>query len=158
MQHVAAEADKNQADCTARLEQRAMDLHRWLAEVKKAHKVRFLCCRPLRQVGGGGAERPSLSQALWDEIQDLESYRARLRRLLCVLTKCANVAGECVDLRSKRCDPDLVRDEPEEELVKEVALIKEVHGLMKRCLLQVGAEGSSTAFQCFAAGTVTLRP
>ncbi|XP_034238542.1 tektin-4 [Thrips palmi] len=120
MQHVAAEADKNQADCTARLEQRAMDLHRWLAEVRKAHK------------------------ALWDEIQDLEKYRARLRRLLCVLTKCANVAGECLDLRSKRCDPDLVRDEPEEQLVKEVALIKEVRGLIKRCLLRVEEQQRSS--------------
>ncbi|KAK3928317.1 Tektin-3 [Frankliniella fusca] len=38
MQHVASEADKNQADSTGRLEQRAMDVHRWLAEVRKAHK------------------------------------------------------------------------------------------------------------------------
>ncbi|KAE8750313.1 hypothetical protein FOCC_FOCC002873, partial [Frankliniella occidentalis] len=113
MQHVAAEADKNQADSTGRLEQRAMDVHRWLAEVRKAHK------------------------ALWDELQLLEAYRARLRRLLCTLTKCANVAGQCLDLRNRRNEPDLVRDEPEEELVKEVALIKEVSELMKRCLIQV---------------------
>lgn len=42
MQHMVAEADKNQADCTSRLQQRAMDVHRWLADVRRAHKVAVL--------------------------------------------------------------------------------------------------------------------
>lgn len=106
MQHVAAEADKNQQDSTGRLQQRAMDVHRWLTEVHKARA------------------------ALWGEIQQLEKYRPRLRRLLCTLAKCANVSGQCLEARTKRCEPDLVRDEPEEQLVKEVALIKEVRGAL----------------------------
>lgn len=58
------------------------------------------------------------------------------------------MAGQCLDVRAKRADPDLVRDEPEEELVKEVALIDEVRELVKRCLQQVCGIHVSTLMHC----------
>lgn len=50
------------------------------------------------------------------------------------------VAGECLERRTGRLDPELVRDEVEEELIKELALIAELRELFQRILKDVEAQ------------------
>lgn len=52
------------------------------------------------------------------EIELLEAERRRVKQSLSVLTVPESIAGEFLQLRSKRLDADLIRDEVEEELTK----------------------------------------
>lgn len=89
-----------------------------------------------------------------DEIQSLENERIRLKRAIAVLgmperigtvivTILRNVlihtlaAKECLDRRCGRSDTELVRDAPEEELVKEIALIAEIKKFFETTLKNV---------------------
>lgn len=47
------------------------------------------------------------------------------------------LAKECLDRRCGRSDTELVRDEPEEQLVKEIALIAEVKNILETTLKNV---------------------
>lgn len=47
------------------------------------------------------------------------------------------IATECLDRRCSRPDTELVRDQPEEELIKEIAMIKEINDLLQRTLCDV---------------------
>lgn len=44
------------------------------------------------------------------------------------------ITGECLTLRSSRIDGELVRDEVEEELIREVALCAEIRDIFNRTL------------------------
>lgn len=66
------------------------------------------------------------TQVMWDEIQLLQQTPPRLHRVLAALGKAAGVASECIAVRCKRPDTDLVRDQAHEELVREAALVREV--------------------------------
>lgn len=46
-------------------------------------------------------------------------------------------AGECLERRTGRLDSELVRDEVEEELIKEVALCSEIRDIFARTLKDV---------------------
>lgn len=63
--------------------------------------------------------------------------RQRLKTALGVLQIPEAIAGECLELRSSRMEPDLCRDGPEEELIREVALVNECRDLMNRILKQM---------------------
>ncbi|XP_063229568.1 tektin-4 [Bacillus rossius redtenbacheri] len=107
----ASRADKAQLDSTERLQRRAQDVHCWKTELERA------------------------AVAAGEEINLLDGQRQRLRTALGVLRLPAAIAGECLELRTARLEPDLVRDRVEEELVKEVALASEVGELMQ-CTLK----------------------
>lgn len=49
----------------------------------------------------------------------------------------SNLGGECLDRRTGRLDSELVRDEVEEELIKEVALCSEIRDIFSRTLKDV---------------------
>ncbi|KAJ6649600.1 Tektin-4 [Pseudolycoriella hygida] len=72
-----------------------------------------------------------------DEITLLEDQRHRLKRSLAVLGMPERIAKECLDRRCGRSDTELVRDIPEEELVKEIALIAEIKNLLEKTLKDV---------------------
>ncbi|KAJ9591612.1 hypothetical protein L9F63_001826 [Diploptera punctata] len=104
--YTAADTDKKQSDNTKRLSQRAHDVHRSKVDL----------------------ERAVISMA--DEINLMELQRQRLKTAMGVLRMPESIAGECLDRRTGRLEPDLVRDKAEEELVK-------IRDLMGRMLKQM---------------------
>lgn len=106
-------ADKNQADNTKRLNQRQLEVHRWKCELERA------------------------IAAASEEIGFMEEQRRRLKQAGAVLTIPESISGECLELRGSRIDGELVRDEVEEELIKEVALCSEIRDIFSRTLSDV---------------------
>ncbi|XP_054275852.1 tektin-4-like [Macrosteles quadrilineatus] len=113
MENIAAAADKKQHDNTLRLGQRAHEVLRWRTELERA------------------------IEDMITEIDLLEEQRRRARQAKTALCIVKNIAKECLSRRAKRMEPDLVRDEAEEELIKEAALVKEVEDLIDRTLIQI---------------------
>ncbi|XP_072378548.1 tektin-4-like [Diabrotica undecimpunctata] len=107
------DADKNQADNTKKLNQRELELHRWKCELEKA------------------------IAAASEEITFMEEQRHRLKQASKVLTLPESIAGEALERRTGRIDGELVRDEVEEELIKEVALCAEIRDIFSRTLKDV---------------------
>ncbi|XP_032664221.1 tektin-4 isoform X2 [Odontomachus brunneus] len=64
--------------------------------------------------------------AITEEIRLLETERRRVQQSLLVLTTPTSIAGEFLQLRCSRLESDLVRDDVEEQLVKEVTLCSEI--------------------------------
>ncbi|XP_052121558.1 tektin-4-like [Frankliniella occidentalis] len=108
----AAELDALHRDSSDRLQERAQHVWRWRAELERAAEV------------------------MWDEIQLLQQTPPRLNRILAALAKAAAVASECIAVRCKRPDTDLIRDPAHDQLVREAALIREVTAMTERCLKQ----------------------
>lgn len=48
-----------------------------------------------------------------------------------------HIATECLDRRCGRPDTELVRDNPEEELIKEIAMISEIQDVFNRTLTDI---------------------
>lgn len=89
-----------------------------------------------------------------EEISFMEEQRRRLKQAAAVLQmpesigttcklqnlseyKTVSTAGECLDRRTGRLDSELVRDDVEEELIKEVALCSEIRDIFSRTLKDV---------------------
>lgn len=49
-------------------------------------------------------------------------------------------ATECINARNKRCDSELIRDGPEEELIEELALIAEIRAVYNGTLNEINAQ------------------
>lgn len=49
-------------------------------------------------------------------------------------------ATECIDRRTLRPDSELIRDDPEEELVEEIALISEIRNVLKQTLRDIESQ------------------
>lgn len=94
------ETDKNQLENRDRLSGRAGEIHHWKTELERA------------------------LIELTDEIELLETEHRRVKQSLSVLTIPESIAGEFLQIRSTRMEPDLVRDKVEDELVK--VLIKKI--------------------------------
>lgn len=91
---VYRETDKNQLENRDRLSGRAGEIHYWKMELERA------------------------IIELTDEIELLEAEHRRVKQSLSVLTIPESIAGEFLQIRSTRMEPDLVRDKVEDELVK----------------------------------------
>lgn len=106
--------DKEQADNKKRAQQRATEIHRWKCELEKA------------------------IEASIEELTLLQEEYNRLKHASAILTLPESIASECLDRRSGRLEPELVRDEIEEELIKELALTAEIRDLFTRTLEDLG--------------------
>ncbi|NXT74582.1 TEKT4 protein, partial [Zapornia atra] len=113
-EHAAAAAQRAQQDSTAALGQRLKDIHFWKTALQK-------------------------------EIEDLDAetnllaaQKLRLERALDATEVPYAIAMDNLQCRERRQPPDLVRDEVERELLKEVELIKSVQELLKRTVMQAG--------------------
>lgn len=51
-----------------------------------------------------------------------------------------SIVSECLVTRTRRPEPELVRDEPEEELIKEKSLIAEIRSLLLKTLADIEAQ------------------
>ncbi|XP_011149326.1 tektin-4 [Harpegnathos saltator] len=75
--------------------------------------------------------------AITEEIRLVEAERRRVHQSLSVLTIPTSIAGEFLQLRCSRLESDLVRDDVEEQLVKEIALCAEIRDLLNGILEQI---------------------
>ncbi|KAL6440469.1 hypothetical protein ACFW04_003176 [Cataglyphis niger] len=108
-----AAADKTQLETTEHLKTRANVVYHWKAELEHAIDANV------------------------EEIKLLEAERRRIQRSLLILTIPESIANEFLQLRSFRLESDLVRDNVEEQLTKEIALCCEIRNLLNRTLEQV---------------------
>ncbi|CAH0714794.1 unnamed protein product, partial [Brenthis ino] len=76
-------------------------------------------------------------QAMIDEINTLDEDRARLKGACRILMMPEAISRECLELRTSRYEPDLVRDDAEQELIKEVAIVGEIRRVFMTTLAQV---------------------
>ncbi|KAL2721269.1 tektin-4 isoform X2 [Vespula maculifrons] len=113
IERVYREADKVQLETTDHLRTRANVVHRWKLELDNA------------------------LQSITEEIILLEGERRRVKQSLSVITIPESIAGEFLQLRSTRLESDLVKDNVEKELTKEVALCSEIRDLLNRTREQI---------------------
>ncbi|XP_058840305.1 tektin-4-like, partial [Topomyia yanbarensis] len=108
--------DKNQADCTQSLHARAKTIDDMKSELERAIK------------------------AMQDEISTLEEQRRRLKQSLAVLRMPEAIATECLERRTGRPDTELIRDHPEEELIREISLIAEIRAILLKTLSEIDTQ------------------
>lgn len=113
LEKTRADTDTMQASNTKKIEQRASDIHRWKCELERA------------------------IEAAIEELNLLTEQHIRLKQAMSILTIPTAIAAECIEIRSTRLEPDLVRDEVEEELIKELALTAEIKDTFNRTLTDI---------------------
>ncbi|XP_052758031.1 tektin-4-like [Galleria mellonella] len=105
--------DNKQADSNKKLEKRVKDLSYWKKRVEETIK------------------------AITDEINTLDEDRTRLKGACRILNMPEAISRECLELRTNRYEPDLVRDDAEQELIKEVSIVGEIRRVFNNTLAKV---------------------
>lgn len=105
--------DNKQADTNKKLEERVKTLANWKKKVEGSIK------------------------AMSKEIETLDYYRAKLKGACRILMMPEAISRECLELRTFRYEPDLVRDDAEQELIKEVAIVGEIRRVFQETLARV---------------------
>ncbi|XP_057294345.1 tektin-1-like [Hydractinia symbiolongicarpus] len=103
---------KTQSDVNKKLEQRLNDINFWKSELDRQY------------------------QETEDEIKNMLEYKKRLEGALEATQIPLHIAKECLRNREKRIGIDLVHDDVEVQLLKEVEVIEGVQALLKRTLEQ----------------------
>lgn len=110
----AFNAMKNkESESNKKLGQRVKELAHWKKQVEKA------------------------LDAMIKEIDTLDDERARLKGACRILNLPEMISRECLELRTHRYEPDLVRDDAEQELIKEVAIVGEIRRVFNNTLAEV---------------------
>ncbi|XP_017291885.1 tektin-4 [Kryptolebias marmoratus] len=104
---------RTQADGTRLLGERLQEIHSWRSELQ----------RHIEQLRA--------------DTESLQAARTRLERALDATELPYAISTDNLSCRARRSGPDLVRDVVEEELLKEVDLIKGIQALLKRTTAQV---------------------
>lgn len=105
--------DHNQSLNTKRLQNRSKDIDDWKQCLERAIR------------------------AMTDEISTMEEQRRRLKQAMNVLQMPESIVSECLSTRTRRPEPEIIRDEPEEELIKEKSLIAEIRALFLKTLSDI---------------------
>lgn len=105
--------DAKQADTNKKLQERVKSLADWKRKVKDEVK------------------------AMSKEVRTLDEYRAKLKSACRILMLPEAISRECLELRTFRYEPDLVRDDAEQELIKEVAIVGEIRRVFQETLARV---------------------
>ncbi|XP_046414254.1 tektin-4 [Neodiprion fabricii] len=113
IQRVFKESDSQQQENKERLMTRAGEVFKWKSELERE------------------------LQSMTEEIDLLEVEYRRVRASLSVLTIPESIAGEFLQLRATRLEPDLVRDDVDAELIKELGLCTEIRELLSRTKEQI---------------------
>ncbi|KAF7992885.1 hypothetical protein HCN44_005229 [Aphidius gifuensis] len=100
------DTDKIQLDNRDKLSERSSLIHKWKTELERA------------------------LFEITEEIELLEGEHRRVKQTLSVLTIPESISGEFLEIRTKRMESDLVRDEVDKELIKEVALCSETRNML----------------------------
>ncbi|XP_061737258.1 tektin-4 [Nerophis ophidion] len=107
---------KMQTNGSRLLGERLQDIHRWKSELQE-HIGRLVA-----------------------DIEALQALKLRLEKALDATETPYAIAADNLTCRSRRLGPDLVRDCVEEELIKEVELIKSIQALLRRTIDQVSTQ------------------
>lgn len=102
--------NKTQNETTEKLRQRSQVICKWKSTLENAIR------------------------AMTDEIFMVDEERNRLRKALVVLGVPESIVKECIEKRCGRPDTELVRDNAEEELVNELALIAEIKRQLRKTM------------------------
>uniref|UniRef100_A0A2A4K9W1 Tektin n=1 Tax=Heliothis virescens TaxID=7102 RepID=A0A2A4K9W1_HELVI len=105
--------DKKQGETTDTLKERVKDMAYWKKQVQKA------------------------LNGMSEEIRTLDADRAKLKSACRILMLPEAISRECLELRTHRYEPDLVRDDAEQELIKEVAIVGEIRRVFQDTLAKV---------------------
>jgi len=108
----AKRTEKTQADVNKKLEQRLTDIRYWKKELDDK------------------------LEGLVKEIDNLEAFRKRVDKALQATDEPLHIARMCLANREKRVGIDLVHDDVQKQLLKEVESIEGVQALLKRTLEQ----------------------
>lgn len=138
---MAAAADRQQNENTVRLQKRAQEIRRYQSEIESLVIRKFLHFSLFSHKIL--IHFKNFFSELREEIVLLTGSKIRLKFSLPVLQMPETIAGECIDVRSCRIEPDLVRDPAEEELIREVAMVRELRGLFERVLDQIEVQLSA---------------
>lgn len=76
-------------------------------------------------------------KGITDELETLDRDRARLKGASRILMLPEAISRECLEIRTHRLEPDLVRDEAEQELIREVAIVGEIRKTFNETLIKV---------------------
>ncbi|XP_064553973.1 tektin-4 [Drosophila montana] len=109
-QRLTAMVTKTQNETTEKLRQRSQVICKWKSTLENAIR------------------------AMTDEIFMVDEERNRLRKALVVLGVPESIVKECIEKRCGRPDTELVRDNAEEELVNELALIAEIRRQLSKTM------------------------
>ncbi|KAH8410050.1 hypothetical protein KR009_004719 [Drosophila setifemur] len=107
---LSAVVEKSQTETTDKLRTRSQLIGKWKNTLENAIK------------------------AMADEIATMEVERIKLRQSMTILGVPESIAKECIEKRATRPETELVRDQVEEELVNELALIAEIRRLLMKTL------------------------
>lgn len=108
--------DNKESDSKRTLQKRVKDLSQWKKKVEKA------------------------LQAMDDEIFKLDENRSKLKTASKILMMPEAISRECLELRTNRYEPDLVRDDAEQELIKEMAIVGEIRRVFQNTLMKVDVQ------------------
>lgn len=72
--------------------------------------------------------------AITEEIDTLDVCRAKIKGACRILMMPAAISKECLEMRTNRLEPDLVRDDAEQELIREVAIVDEIRRVFTETL------------------------
>jgi len=108
----ARRTEKTQADVDKKLAQRLDDIRYWKKELDDK------------------------LQGLTNEIENLEAFKQRVNKALQATEEPLHIARQCLANREKRVGIDLVHDDVQKELLKEVETIEGVQALLNRTLEQ----------------------
>lgn len=113
LKETSEKMDKKLNDSNSELDKRIKECEDWKAKVEKT------------------------LEAITDEIKILDENRARLKGACRILMLPEAISRECLELRTQRYEPDLVRDDAEQELMREVAIVGEIRRVFMNTLAKV---------------------
>lgn len=113
LQNAFMSMDNKQADTNNKLKGRVKDMAYWKKQVENAVK------------------------GITKEIKTLDADRTKLKSACRILMLPEAISRECLELRTNRYEPDLVRDDAEQELIKEVAIVGEIRRVFMDTLAKV---------------------
>ncbi|EDO40681.1 predicted protein [Nematostella vectensis] len=103
---------RTQMDVNKKLDHRLHDINYWKAELEKQHSETVA------------------------EIKALQAFIGRLEKALAATEKPLNISQQCLGYRERRVKIDLVHDNVETHLSKEVEMIENVQALLKKTMDQ----------------------
>ncbi|XP_055711522.1 tektin-4 [Phlebotomus papatasi] len=113
-----SKTNRSQQDNTTRLSSRCHEIFTWQTNLEHA------------------------IQAQVDEIAMLEEERHRLKKSMAILKIPKAINSECLSRRCARPDSELIRDGPEEELLKETVLINDIRKVLEKTLEDIEVQQS----------------
>lgn len=103
----------------------------------KSNETNGMLQKRIKDVSHWTKEVENALKAMDNEIAALETDQRRLKGASRILMIPEAISKECLDLRTNRLEPDLVRDDAEQEIIKEYAIVGEIRRLYHDTLRKV---------------------